>query len=82
VLLSIGHCESDENHRLYVETLNAEGESQVVCSLSADGKAVVTSKGDIEITSEKNLTVKVKGNAKVSASGTMDLRGSSINLNQ
>jgi len=81
VLLSIGHCESDENHRLYVETLNAEGESQVVCSLSADGKAVVTSKGDIEITSDKNLTVKVKGNAKVSASGTMDLKGSSINLN-
>lgn len=81
VLLSMGHCESDESHRLYVETLNAGGESQVVCSLSADGKAVVTCKGDIEISSDANLALAVKGNAKIKATGTVNMSGANINLN-
>jgi len=81
ILLSMGHCESDANHRLYIETKDVAGESQVVCALSVDGKVSVTSKGDIEINSDKNCTLKVKGNANIKASGSVNVTGSSINLN-
>ena len=89
VLLSMGHCESDETHRLYVEVRSADGEAMSKCSLAADGKADMWSKGDLTIKTEAKVSVEAAADVSIDAGGAVDLKaagsvtitGSKISLN-